>query len=199
MTKTELREYVDSYKDLFTDWTKIEGEGYVRVCGPFAQPVWFENLRSGAYRPASAVSILVAKGTAMLHQFLDIRHREVLPREHKAMLPKVRTAMLEQFVPRIGLALEEQQVLAACEQNAGERLNDALAIGSLHAYFGNDSIAVKWLNVIARLTNDRSDLEDWERERLADSKALANALEMGQAKEYLESIREMETARILRK
>ena len=198
MTKSELRQYVEAYRSVFGNWTGIRGEGFLRISGPVAQQVWFENLRSGAYRPVCAISILVAKGGAMLHQFLDIRNREVLPREHDLKSERVCKAMCDQFVPSIILPLNATEVCQLCEEQAVERINDAHSLSALNAYLGNIDSARKWIDTLKRQTHDRTDLQDWERNCVVAANALEKAIESGNVKAVLDEIRLSEEARVLR-
>jgi hypothetical protein len=197
MTKSELKRYVDSYKTYFCNWTQVRSEGFLRFSGPIAQQVWFENLRSGAYRPASAISILVARNSVMLHRFLDVRNRQVLPREHEGKFKEICKAMEEQFVPPISLPLNPIEVLKTCEENARESIQDAHALSAFHAYFGNLDSARKWMDAIKRMTNGRDNLQDWEISCLQDVKQLEQAIQQGNVREFLEEIRCAEESRLM--
>jgi hypothetical protein len=197
MTKSELRNYVEAYRGLFSDWMEVRGEGFVRISGPIAQKVWFENLRSGAYRPAAGISILSAKGGSMMHQFLDFPNREILPRDHNSKFERVCTAMIEQFVPSIISPLNANEVCRVCEEHAAERINDAHSLSALNAYLGNIDAARQWIDTLRRLTTDRTDLEGWEKERVLAADALEEAIESGNVKAVLDEICLSEESRIL--
>ena len=198
MTKSELRQHVESYRSFFVDWTDVGGEGFLRVSGPVAQQVWFENLRSGAYRPVTAISILVAKGGAMLHSFLDIRNREVLPREHELKLEMVCKAMSDQFIPSVISPLNAREVCRLCEEHAMPRISDAHSLSALNAYLGNIDSAREWIATSKRLTFERTDLQNWETDCVMATHTLEVAIESGNVKSVLDEIRRSEEARILR-
>lgn len=198
MTKSELKRYVDSYRDLFGIWIQVRGEGYLRVSGPCAQQVWFENLRSGAYRPASAISILVARDSVFLHGFLDVRNRQVYQREHETRFKDVCKAIQEQFVPSIGLPLNPVEVLKTCEENARESINDAHALAAFHAYFGNMDMARKWIDTLRRMTRERNNLQPWETSCLQAVNHLEEAIQNGKAEEFLDEIRQAEESRLMK-
>lgn len=198
MTKSELRKYVEAYRPLFCNWNAVGNDGFVRVSGPIAQMVWFENLRSGAYRPAAGVSILVAKGGSMLHQFLDIRNRQVLPREHDSKFERVCQAMCDQFVPSINSPLDASEVCRLCEERATGRIHDAHSLSALYAYLGDFDSARKWLESLKRLTKGRTDLTDWEENFVRAANALEEAIESGNVKDLLDEIRLAEESRLLR-
>ena len=197
MTRSELRKYVEAYRPLFCNWTAVRGEGFVRVTGPIAQKIWFENLRSGAYRPVAGVSILVARGGSMLHQFLDIRNREVLPREHDSNFERVRKAMCDQFVPSIISPLDASEVCRLCEERATGRMIDAHSLSALNAYLGDFDSARKWNDTLKRLALNRTDLQEWEKEYVRAAKALEESIESGNVKAFLDEVRASEESRVL--
>jgi len=196
LTKTELRKCVQAYSALFPGWTPLGGIGFMRVSGPVAQKIWLEALSYGAYRPASGVSILVARSAGMLHQFLDVKHREVLPAEHDAMFDRMCRAMQEQFVPSITAPLEVNEVCRLCEERAVERIGDARSLAALHAYLGNTEAANKWLDEVARLASEKSELYDYDKERMAAADQIKVAMSHGTVMELLEDIRHSELARL---
>lgn len=195
MTKAELKRFVKFYKDLFPGWIDCDGEGFARISGPFVQQVWFENLRSGAYRPVSTTSLLIAKNGASLHQFLDIRHREVLPREHERKFAGILVAMQEQLIPSINSPLDETEIRKLFIEQSTGRLIDASSLAALSAYFGDFDDANKWIDVVKQFAQDRNDLWDWERELVNNSLALEEALLHGTVETYLNTIRESEIRR----
>ncbi len=195
MTKSELRRYVEAYEPLFDGWSKRDGEGFFRFSGPFVQQVWFENLRSGAYRPVMTVSILVASGGARLHQFLDIQNREVLPRDHERKQDNVRHAMLAEFRPQISKPLDESETMQLFIDQATDRIIDASSLASLYAYVGNLSKAKELIARVRQLATSKSELLDWERDRVQDVESLADAIEKGSEVAYLAANRETEILR----
>ena len=81
LTKRQLVGYFDDYRDAFPGWNVEHDVDFARTQGPVKQHVALEALRSGTYRPSCSVEILVTPGVPVLTRFLDIKHREVLPRE----------------------------------------------------------------------------------------------------------------------
>lgn len=145
LTKKQLREVFESYSDVFDLWDKDPSDAvYSRTSGPVKQQVWFEGLRSGEYRPASGVRILVAPDAAMLHQFLDIRHRQILLSQHEAMRPSVIKAMTTQFMPHINQPLAAVEVLRLCEAEATDRIADICGVAALAASLGRSNLALDW-------------------------------------------------------
>ena len=56
-----------------------------------------------------AIWALPLPTVAMLHQFLDVKHEQVLPRQHPVRWKGVVAAMEEQFQPSIRKALDLRQ------------------------------------------------------------------------------------------
>ena len=137
MTKAELRPYVAEYESQFQGWSKRDLQGYYRVSAPFAQLVWFENLRSGAYRPVMTVSILVLNRGATLHQFLEHPHREVLPRDHRSRYESVCGAMKAEFRPPITTDFDTEEAMQLFVNQSTERILDLSSLASLFAYRGD--------------------------------------------------------------
>lgn len=145
LTKKQLREVFESYSDVFAHWDKdVSAATFARTSGPVKQQVWFEGLRSGEYRPASGVRIRVAPDVAMLHQFLDIRHRQILHSQHEAMQPSVIAAMTTQFMPHLNQPLDAAEVLRLCEAEATNNIADICGVAALAAYLGRSNLALEW-------------------------------------------------------
>jgi len=98
LTKQQLFEYFKVYRDAFPDWAVENEVVLVRLQGPIKQCIAFEALRGGAYRPSSSVEVLVSDGVRILFSFLDIKNREILPRDYLVKWPRIVKAMEEQFV-----------------------------------------------------------------------------------------------------
>src|SRR6267142_2839700 len=97
LTKKQLVEYFQPYREAFPDWAVEHDVTLTRTHGPLKQAIHFQAVRSGAYRPSHAIdiSMRVPDGCSILHKHLDVKHREVLPREHATKWPLVLKAMEE--------------------------------------------------------------------------------------------------------
>jgi hypothetical protein len=199
MTKSELRRYVSTYEFLFGSWKKQDGVGFARLSGPFAQQVWFENLRSGAYRPVMTVSILVMRGGATLHQFLDINNREILPRDHDRKYENIAKAMQGEFRPNIGELLDPAETMRMFVAQATERILDASSLASLHAYFGNLGKAKESIATVRQLAQSKGELFDWERTLVQETESLATSIDGGNQDAYLVASLETEISRFFGK
>lgn len=106
--------------------------------------------------------------------------------------------MREQFIPSIVLPLNSEEVCRLCEEHADERINDAHCLSALNAYLGNIDGAQRWIDILKRFTNERSNLvEDWEMDRVYAANALQEAIANGNVVSYLDDIRLTEESRIL--
>jgi hypothetical protein len=195
MTKSELRCYVATYEHLFGGWNKQDGVGFFRLSGPFAQQVWFENLRSGAYRPVMTVSILIMRGGATLHQFLDIKNREILPRDHDRKHENVVNAMQGEFRPNIVEPLDQTETVRMFVAQATERILDGSSLASLFAYIGDLQKAKESIAIVRQLAKSKGELFDWERNLVQETESLATAIESGNQDAYLAASLETEIAR----
>lgn len=200
MTVKKLREFVKAYAPAFPEWKFVDKEYFIRIEGPIAQVIGFEALRSGAYRPMSAIHILVAPRAGMLHQFLDVKNREILATEHNdKKVAQIIKVMEEQFIPAIRYPLVPNEVLQICESLATDRIKDACGLAALNASCGNKERAMHWLDVLARLTEQlEHELYDWEQECVAFGSELQHQIESGNERIFLDKVCDAEKVRILR-
>jgi len=188
VTKKQIREVADSYQPMFSDWKFIGGQAYVRMSGPVLQSVSFEALRSGGYRPSSAIEILVAPSVVLLHQFLDIQHRETLLRDHENRRTHVRDAMQQQFEPSIVQPLNAEEVFRKCEASATERISDACGVAALAGYLGKQSLALSWCDKgEAAVSSLGRDPADWEMKLLTFTRSLKEAIASGNERQLLDA------------
>lgn len=198
MTVKRLREFVKDYVPSFPNWTAVKNEYFIRVKGPVAQVIGFEALRSGAYRPSHCIRILVAPQATMLHQFLDIKFREVFATEHRMKIGLVIEAMKEQFIPAIRSPLVPKEVLGLCEDSSRQRIVDAYALAALNAVCRKKERAIEWLEVLSRLTEQPNrELYQWEREYLEFGNELRCQMEVNKEQIYLDEIRAVELAKFI--
>ena len=180
LTKSELSEIVAFYGKAFPDWQIMEGERLTRSNGPLLQQIGFEALRSGAYRPSTAVRVLIAPNVVLLPQYLDLRHREVFPKEHLSKWERVVQAIEQQFKPSVRAPLDIQEVINLCTQSTNGSANDMCGLAALNAYIGNSTAALEWCGKLDEkfLAIGRS-LEEWELRYLNYSKELTASIRAG--------------------
>lgn len=198
ITKRELVAVVDSYYTEFPEWTRTGDFTFSRLVGPLAQQIGFESLRSGAYRASSRIRILVAPEAAMLHQFLAVKNREVLLRDHERMQQQVVDAMKEEFSPSINLPLQPVEVASLCEAAATSRSHDAYALAGLNAYLGNSARALYWIEEFeSRVLGGDGRAAEWELAQLNFARSLRDAIATGQAQVFLSRILHDELQKLL--
>jgi len=190
LTKQQLAEFFNDYRGVFPDWAVEHDTGLVRVQGPIKQHIAFEALRDGAYRPSSAIEVLVTPGTRILSSFLDIKHREILPRDHVARMPKVIKAMEEQFQPSIRRPLDITEVLRLGEYEVArdrvENANHLSALAALNAYVGNIERALLWCKQVEELLKKKgTKLADWELRLAQFAQRLREAIERDEQQSFL--------------
>ena len=158
LTKAQLIGYFNDYRSEFPDWAVEHEVVLVRALGPIRQHIAFERLSIGAYRPMCSIHVIGPPGGAqLLPRFLDVKHREVSPRQHAAMWRPVLKAMEEQFVPPVRKPLELAEVLALAEDNVMRygigSVNCLCALATLNAHArqaGTCSVVVQWAGAVDR-------------------------------------------------
>jgi hypothetical protein len=191
LTKRQLIGYFKDYREAFPDWGVEHDVVLVRSHGPVKQHVAFEALRSGAYRPSCSVEVLVTPGVRVLTRFLDIKHREVLPREHAAKRPLVLKAMEDQFQPSVRSPLDATEVLRLTEEEVVrdriDKTHHSVALAALNAYVGNLDRAAWWCDrVPIQLAGLGREPADWEQEHAEYVQQLRQAITRGQAQAFLQ-------------
>ena len=195
LTKRQLAEYFSDYRAAFPDWTEEHDVVLTRSGGPIKQHIAFEALRGGAYRPSCSVEILITLGVRILHRFLDIRHREVYPRQHLERWPQVVKAMEEQFEPPIRKPLEVLEVLRLEEEEIArvgfENINDFCGVAALHAYLGHAETALLWCDrADESLKSQGRQPPGWELRQAQFARRLREAIGAGQEESFLRSVKE---------
>ena len=159
-----------------------------RTHGPLKQAIHFQSLRSGAYRPSHAINILtrVPDGCSILHRHLDVKHREVLPREHATKWPLVLKAMEEQFLPSIRKPLDVAETLRLAEEEADrdriDNINYSTGLAVLSAYLGNTERALYWCGRVEETaTHIGRPLGDWETRKRHYALELQQAVKLGKS------------------
>lgn len=193
LTKTQLVGYFNAYREKFPEWDVESDVVLVRAVGPIKQRIAFEALRSGAYRPSCSVNVIdPPDGAQVLFRFLDIKHREVLPREHAAKFSLVLKAMEEQFQPGVRNSLDVAEVLKLAEEEVArdriENVNHSCALATLNAYLGNTERALWWCDRLeAQLANLGRDPADWELRKRDFTRQLRNAVHRGETHAFLQT------------
>jgi hypothetical protein len=185
ITNKELRDVVADYAAAFSNWSFHE-TSFVREHGPIRQTVWFEALRTGAYRPNHGISVVALPLIRMLPQMLDIRHREVKLSQHKLHRAGIITAMKEQFKPDISKPLDMGEVLALCEGQVRDTTNDLAMLAVLYAWQGRSAEA---LDCCFRMQSCAppalAPIPELELQIKSLGRSIANAIQAGTIRELL--------------
>lgn len=190
LTKKQLTEVVGCYAAALTDWQIIGGDRLVRTHGPILQQIGFEALRSGAYRPAAGIRARPLPTVRMLHQFLDVKHRQTLLREHPTKWRGIVAAMEQQFCPSIRRPLDLREVLLLCRTKAKDSTNDLCMLAILHAYLGDREQALSCCDRMQILPPPTlAPRLDWEKRHKEFGLALRQAIETGNERHFLNSAR----------
>lgn len=188
LTKKQLSEIVSCYARAFTDWNTVSADRLIRFNGPLLQQIGFEVLRSGAYRPSSAIRVLIAPNVVLLPQFLDISHREIFLREHPTKWERVVLAMEEQIRPSVRKPLEVKEVIELCTSLAAGSANDICGLSALNAYVGNYDGALEYCRLLdEKMFSIGRPLEEWEELYWQYTKGLATAILEGGVDSFLQA------------
>jgi hypothetical protein len=195
VTKQDFLKCFADYRAAFPDWDVKQQVILARAHGPIEQHIAFEALRANSYRPAyrpsCSIQVLGAGiGFQLLFSFLDIKHREVYPRDHEAKFPNVLKAMEEQFQPCIRKPLDVADVIQLAEEQveAGGAGNIQYCSGlaTLNAHAGNKERALFWCTQVEEQLNHLGrEPADWELQGAKYARQLAEAIRAGEQRAFL--------------
>ncbi len=197
LTRKELTEIVRCYANVFPEWKIVGGNRLVRTNAIILQQIGFESLRYGAYRPVALIQVLPLPFLSMLHQELDIKHREIERREHPLMWQKVVAAMEQQFQPSIRKPLDLREVRDLCEQankviaesRGRECIYNLCMLSILNAYLGEREQALSYCQQMKDVPPpDSRTLFDWEISCLEFGNKLHKAIENGNERQFLDTV-----------
>lgn len=191
ITNKQLKEIVADYAASFAGWRSFDGTAFVREHGPVRQMVWFEALRTGAYRPNSGISASAIPQVRMLPQMLDVRHREVTRRQHSDRKAAIVAAMEQQFRPSIQRPLDVGEILRLCEAEGRETTNDFAMLALLHAWLGQREEALSYCSRAQSCPQPTlAPIPESETRIKIFCRSLAGAVELGAASAFLRSAAE---------
>jgi hypothetical protein len=190
ITKTQLKAIAVDYASVFPDWSLLpEGTGIVRSFGPVQQMIWFQKMSSAAYRPTHVMNTTVSPIPRMLHQLLDVKHREIEVGVHERKLPEAVIAMERQFRPSIRKPLILAEVLELCEVEARpDSVNDLVMLAIMYAWFERKTEALACCSRMQLCPLPTlAPAPEWEAAMCAFANKLANAVESGSGRSFLEA------------
>lgn len=189
ISKAQLKAIAVDYASVFPGWSLLpEGTGIVRSLGPVRQMIWFQKMSSAAYRPTHVMNTTVSPIPRMLHQLLDVKHREIEVGWHERKLPQVVIAMEQQFRPSIRGPLNVAEVLELCEvESRRDSLNDLVMLAILYSWVGRQSEA---LDCCSRMQlcppPTLAPMPEWDAAMRTLGDQLAEAVENGNGRPFLE-------------
>jgi hypothetical protein len=189
LTKRQLGEIVECYAPVFPGWKLVDGQVFVRMHGPIVQHVGIEALRYNAYRSWSGIAALPLPTVRMLHQVLDVKHRQIEFRDHPTKWKGMVAAMEQQFRPPIREPLDLREVKELCEQHAGESTNDLCMLAILNAYLGEKEKALACCERMQILAPPAvAPRLDWEKRHKEFGCQLRHAIEAGNERQFLDTV-----------
>ena len=200
ITKAQLKDVVAQYATQFPEWVMfVDGTAFIRKQGPVQQMIWFQKMSSAAYRPTHVINTPVVPQPRMLHQILDVKHREVEHRWHERKFADTLAAMEQQFRPDIRNPLDIAEVLALCEveaQSMPDTTNNMTMLAILSAWLRRDRDALAYCERMQKCPLPKlAPMPEWEEAMRAFGRDLARAVEVGTAREFLETAAENTQAR----
>jgi hypothetical protein len=193
ITKGDLIDYFHDYRIVFPDWAVTHDVVLVRSHELVEQKIAFESLRAGSYRPSCSLTVLSIPRSQLIFNFLDIRNREVFPREHSSKWPHIVSAMEAQFLPSIRAPLDIIEILRIAEsevlRNKITNVNRLSGLAALNAYVGNTPKALYWCDKIEGQVKESIQKPlDWELQHVDFSRQLRTSIGLDQHKWLLQTM-----------
>lgn len=197
MTLRELEPFVAQYQAQFPGWKRTFPEAFGREAGPVAQEIWFERLSTGDYRPTSCIRIFPAPSGRAFHQDLNVKVRQVRPREHEYKFPKVLEAIHKEIIPPVDEPLIPEDVLERFESMGPHNSPEAHDLAALNAYLGHDERAMYWCHRFPALVDKLGgEWMECDHGRHAFLQQLEKWIKNGEAKLRLEEVIQSERTRL---
>ncbi|MBW8311225.1 MAG: hypothetical protein K0M64_04245 [Rhizobium sp.] len=190
ITKAQLKAVVVDYASALPEWSLLpDGTGVVRSFGPLQQMIWFQKMSSAAYRPTHVMNTTVSPIPRMLHQLLEVKHREIEVGRHEQKLPEVVAAMEQQFRPAIRKPLNIAEVLELCEVDSRrDSLNDLVMLAVLYAWLERKAEALECCSRMELCPLPTlAPAPEWEAMMRTFGGQLADAVERGDGRSFLEA------------
>ncbi len=148
LTLKKIALIVADYHTAFPDLQLVGDDLLVRFAGPVAQVIWFDRLRTGAYRPTCRIHVLAAPsqegGTAVLAQFVNIKVRETMPTSHEKSVANVVAALKTEILPSLSMSLDVNGIAELLQDRSHGRPASAYALACLFGALGRSKDAVRW-------------------------------------------------------
>lgn len=192
LTLAELRPIVEFYNVTVPTWRVARKDTLIREAGPVLQGITFERLSGGEYRPTGHVRVLVAPRDfwAMeLDQVLNVKVRQINPRQDREYRDRVVDAIRAEFVPNVDRPLVAEDVLSLLEREALPTSGEAYSLAALNAYLGHDERALYWCSRFAEMLKASGrELQPFDHKQQAFLASLEGWIRAGDAKQQLEEV-----------
>jgi hypothetical protein len=116
MTPAEFRSVVSDYASTLPNWKRTKKNTIERESFPVHQMIWFQRLTTGDYRPTNSVGAVPFKAKSIVHEVLDVKHRECRFKNHAARWGQIADAMKAQFHPALDAEIDLDELLRLCRQ-----------------------------------------------------------------------------------
>lgn len=195
MTPSEFRSVVSDYASELPLFRKTKRLSIERSEFPVRQVIWFQKLRTGDYRPTNSVGAIPFGAKSIIHEVLDVKHRECNIHQHPRRWADIAAAMNEQFSPDVQKLVDQEALLSRSRAAAdsipmphpGYRLFEAV----LGAWLGKLEVARSACDQAIRFQDwmDRPE-PDWLTEIRKDAALLLSKIEANDHIEFLTSMNE---------
>jgi hypothetical protein len=199
-----LQEIAQDYATAFPDWSLYTDKfffGLWRASGPIRQNIWFGFMSDGEYRLSHDVSAFIPQlrgigddvpWVGMLPQFLSIRDglQSISPNKHAVRWRDAVAAMEREFKPDIRKPLNLEEIAELCvAETRGWDQNNLAMMAILNAWLGEmDEARQNCIRLQSIEVPPDAAMRDWDREIKAFGLDLLKAIELEQAREFLEPV-----------
>lgn len=193
MTASEFRSVVSDYGSELPFFNKTKRLTLERIEFPIRQSIWFQKLKTGDYRPTNSVSAIPFGVNSIIHEVLDVKHRECGFHQHPRRWGNIASAMKIQFSPDVQKTIDHDALLSQCRTAAD-------AIPTPHpCYRLFEAVLAAWLGRldVALLACDQAiHFQDWidrsEPQWLGEIRKLATLLRSKiETNEHIEFLQSM--------